>query len=329
MNEQLKELIDEYKKTDWKNLLREDLGDHSLKEIKPTLNFIKNLIDPLVENSDRFPLKQQNQLRNLIEQFLQYKYSIEKHRDTGQNENIINNIIQFKDRILEECHHLYGILEIQDRYGSGKSLEKKLQEEVRKYQLAMEEIERELKKIRQAQKNQQAEQITRKEAERYGDFFKKEGKKNRFSYWIVGIFSFASPIFFGLIAYCYLGFDQSIEANSIFELIIKGEVINKIFIFTVMIFLISLLRREYLALRHQYTLNRHRHNALSSHKEILSSIKETANESDKEISNTVLLELTKAMFSPQDTGFVKDQKSNSSENRIVEISRSLFNKPKE
>jgi len=329
MNEQLKELIDEYKKTDWKNLLREDLGDHSLKEIKPTLNFIKNLIDPLVENSDRFPLKQQNQLRNLIEQFLQHKYSIENHGDTGRNENIINNIIQFKDRILEECHHLYGILEIQERYGPGKSLEKKLKEEVRKYQLAMEEIEKEIKKIQQVQKNQHAEQTIRAEVKHYGDFFKKEWESNEelsvIYIKVLLIFSFIACLF----AYFFLKFDLSITANSFFELIIKGDFINKVFIFSIIIFIINLFKKEYLALRHQFTLNKHRYNALSSHKEILSSIKETANESDKEISNAVLLELTKAMFDPQDTGFVKDQKSNSSENRIVEISRSLFNKPKE
>ena len=36
----------------------------------------------------------------------------------------------------------------------------------------------------------------------------------------------------------------------------------------------------------------------------------------------MLLELTKAIFSPQDTGFVKNQKDTSSENRIIEISKS-------
>ena len=51
--------------------------------------------------------------------------------------------------------------------------------------------------------------------------------------------------------------------------------------------------------------------------------------SDKEISNAMLLELTKAIFSPQDTGFVKYQKDISSENRIIEISKSMFNTSKE
>ena len=48
-----------------------------------------------------------------------------------------------------------------------------------------------------------------------------------------------------------------------------------------------------------------------------------------EISNAVLLELTKSMFSPQDTGFVKNQKDSSSDNKVVEISKSLFTTSKE
>ena len=80
---------------------------------------------------------------------------------------------------------------------------------------------------------------------------------------------------------------------------------------------------------YQYTLNKHRHNAINSHNELLDPILKTENESDKEISNAMLLELTKAIFSPQDTGFVKDQKNNSSENKIIEISKSLFNTSKE
>ena len=91
---------------------------------------------------------------------------------------------------------------------------------------------------------------------------------------------------------------------------------------------LSVIKREYLALRHQFTLNTHRHNALSSHKEILSSIKKTANESDREISNAVLLELTKAMFGSQDTGFIKDQK-HTSDSKVVEISKSIFSNSKD
>ena len=42
------------------------------------------------------------------------------------------------------------------------------------------------------------------------------------------------------------------------------------------------------------------------------------------MANTILLELTKAMFNPQDTGFVKNQKSSSVGDRVIEISKPIF-----
>ena len=63
-------------------------------------------------------------------------------------------------------------------------------------------------------------------------------------------------------------------------------------------------------------------------KSLIDDYKETANESDREISNAVLLELTKAMFGSQDTGFIKDQKY-TSDSKVVEISKSLFSNSKD
>ena len=50
MNEQLKNLIEDYKKTDWNLLLRKNMGDYHLKELKPHLDFIKNFLDELIGN---------------------------------------------------------------------------------------------------------------------------------------------------------------------------------------------------------------------------------------------------------------------------------------
>ena len=118
--------------------------------------------------------------------------------------------------------------------------------------------------------------------------------------------------------------DPNITAKNLPELIIKGNVLNKVFIFSIMVLVITLFRREYLALRHQFTLNTHRHNAFKSHKEVLASLEKTQNESEKEISNVILLELTKAMFGNQSTGFI-NQDASPGESKLIEISRSFFN----
>ena len=96
---------------------------------------------------------------------------------------------------------------------------------------------------------------------------------------------------------------------------------------SVIFIIISVLKNEYLAQRHQHILNQHRHNALDSHKEILDAIQKTESESDKEIANAILLELTKAMFSPQDTGFMKNSK-NPSQSQVIEVSKSLLSTSK-
>ena len=326
MNEQLKSLIEDYKKTNWSDLLRQDLGEHNLKEIKPYLDFAKNFIDPLVENPDKLSANLQNHLIQLLGQFIQWRETIKAHADTRQNQVVVNNISGFKDWILDNFSNLRMALDIQDRYSSDQVFTKP-EMELKQYISARKTIEHELKKIKQTQ-SQLSEQMVKSEAKFYGDFFNREANKNKILSIIFGgvflLFSIASC----WLAYSFLKFDQNITANNFVELLIKGDVINKVFIFSVILIVISLIKKEYLALRHQFALNTHRQNALNSHKEILNSILGTENESDKEISNAVLLELTRSMFSPQDTGLVKDQKNTASDSKIVEISKSLFSNSK-
>ena len=323
MNEQLKNLIEDYKKTDWTALLKEDLGKYHLKELKPNLDLIKNFFDSFIQNFDLLTDSLQSRVQDFLTQFKQTKEQIQNHTDTSRNQQIINRVKQLKNMILDQGYSFDWVLKFQQK--SEKPLYDP-KEDFQKYKLARQEIEAEIKKLKQAQ-SQQSEQTIRAEASRYGEFFKREAEKNKNLSFYFGLGLFLFSIVICWIAYCFFSFDSSITVNNIPELIAKGNLISKFFIFTIVVLLLATLRREYLALRHQYTVNQHRHNALSSHKEILSSIEKTASESDKEISNAILLELTKAMFNPQDTGFIKNQKE-ASENRIVEVSKSLFN-PKE
>ena len=325
MDEQLKNFIESYKKTEWKFLLRENMGDYHLRELKPHLEFIRNFFNELIDNP-YFESSYQNyksSLQNCLGLFEKIKINIEQYRDGGEKQNIINQVIDYKNHIFSDLNPLFNMLKIQIEYHPDRCTDHP-EKVVGKYSKATKEIEQELKKVQQLQ-SQYAEQTIRMEASRYGDFFKKEAEDNKkLSKWY-GLGLLAFSIIICWVTYCFFSFDSNITINNIPELIVKGNLINKFFIFTILVLLLATLRREYLALRHQYTLNQHRHNALSSHKEILSSIEKTASESDKEISNAILLELTKAMFNLQDTGFIKNQKDSSSENRIVEISKSLFN----
>ena len=333
MNEQLKNHIEEYKKTDWPALLREDMGKYHLKELKPHLDFIKNLMDSIIYSPHLDLLLKsqnyQNLLQSLLQELQRNKELIINNKDATQNQQITNSILWLRIYIMENFQPLFNALKIHEAHKPEKPLAaggdqtqstKTLDIEVKKYADARKKLEEESKKVL----SQLKEQIVKAEASRYGDFFKNEAKKNKRLSWAFGAVFLVSSAAACVFAYKFLRFDQGIAAESFAELLIKGDMINKIFIFSVILFAVSVIKREYMALRHQFTLNTHRHNALSSHKEILSSIKKTANESDREISNAVLLELTKSMFSPQDTGFVKDQAAGSSGSRTVEISKTLF-----
>ncbi len=327
MNEQLETLIKDYKQLDWSHLLRGDFGEkYSLKELKPHLDILKNFIDHIVLNVDKLSESNQQDLKNLLNEFNgNIKIRITNHTDTSQTKQLIKDIISIKDQIIsnEVYQRLERSVELLVKYDSTYQVDQP-ELEVDKYKTARKEITKELQKIRKIQ-SQYAGQIKKEEVSVYGGFFKKESENNKYLFkWFGGLFILFS-VLAGWFAHCYLKFDHTIKAQNLIELLIKGDVINKIFIFSVIFLVISVLRKEYLAMRHQYTLNKLRYNALSSHKEILSSIEQTKNESDKEIANAILLELTKAIFHAQDTGFVKNSKNTGAENKIVEISKSLFN----
>ena len=325
MTEELKNLILDYKNTDWKSLLRTDRGDYHLKQLKPHLDFIKSFVDkilndPFFESSYRH---YKNSLQQCFEEFRQIKERIKEYRDDGQKQQIIEQVISFSQSVFQRLSDLYRRLELQNELHPDHQKKDRPEKMINQYKKTTKEIEQELKKIQQF-RSQYAEHTVKDEAERYGDFFRKEAERNnkrsiKYMFCFVGI-SFASIIG----AYFFLKFDRNIQATNFLDLLTQGNMIVKIFIVSIFFIIISVIKKEYLALRHQFALNTHRHNALSSHKEILSSIEKTASESDKEISNAILLELTKSMFTPQDTGFIKESKNSSTDNKIVEISRSVL-----
>ena len=177
LNTHLKNLIEDYKKTDWQSLLREDLGIHNLKKIKPYLDFVKNFIDSLLKNPHKLPENRQRALIKLLNEFLRWRKLIKNHTDTSRNQEMINSSINYKNYILDNFQDLSVVSNIQMEHDPEKILEKP-EIEIKKYQSARKEMEQELKKFRQTQ-SQLAGQAIKAEAVQYGDFFKKEAEKKQ------------------------------------------------------------------------------------------------------------------------------------------------------
>ena len=255
MIDHLQNFIEPYKQTNWEKLLKKDLGEYHLKEIKPHLDFIKNFIDPFldpIENVDFLTYNQQQILKDILERFDNTRQRIESHTDGSQNQNMIDMVIDVKNMILENGQRLSWALEAKKKYDS-KHVSDEPETDVKKYQSAVKKLEVSLKEAQKIQtqtqkiQSQYEGQIVSKEALQYGEFFNKEAQSNKEKSWWYGGSVVIVSILSCVMAYCFLIFDPSIQATSIPELIIKGNLINKIFVFSILIFLISLLSREYMA----------------------------------------------------------------------------------
>ena len=318
MDANLKQLIDKYRGTNWTNLLRTDRGNYHLKESKGDLDFIKTLIDSILDSPffESSYINYQNQLMNALAIFDQMRNAIVHYENDSQREQMIIDIRSWRFNIFSELQPLYNMIQFQSR--DPKTSESYMSEMMKELK-RLDKSAQELKK----QQSQIAGQSTEKEASRYGDFFNSEAEENKkYSVrwlWVIIL----TTVALSFLAYFILKVDPSITYNNIPELIIKGNLISKFFIFTIALLFLTMARRNYLSLRHQFTVNRLRQNALYSHKEVLTSIQKTENKSDKEISNAILLELTKAMFAHQDTGYVKE--GGRSHSQITEIQKALFN----
>ena len=80
--------------------------------------------------------------------------------------------------------------------------------------------------------------------------------------------------------------------------------------------------RNYGASRHNYVVNKHRSNALGSFQAFAASA------SDAETKSAVLIQATQSIFSPQASGYVKNDGDNSPTSPIIEILRSVGSKEK-
>ena len=310
-----KEDIKNYNQTDWKALLRKDLAGDHLVELKPHLDIIKTFFDLCITNQVSLSFKQQSKLKELLIEFEEKKRTIMNHNIIYTNRDIVDSVIQFKDYVIDSLSSICQFLFVKE------NIEKMSKDD--KYNKKFSSISEELKKTQ----NQVANLTLSKVASSYGDIFKKQANSNKTLSKKFGVLFYTASLLSCVVVYCFFQFDDTVQSSYAFELIIKSNLINKVFVFSIMLLIISSLRREYLALRHQFTLNTHRQNGIESHKAILDSVKETQDKKDIEISNAILLELTKAIFDPQETGFVKAQ-SSSYGNKIIEISKSALTNTK-
>lgn len=100
-----------------------------------------------------------------------------------------------------------------------------------------------------------------------------------------------------------------------------GEIVREIggrfAVLALLAFVLGFTVRQYTASKHNETVNIHRQNALRTFETFVSAA------DDQETKDTVLLEATRAIFSPQSSGFLRSGREPDSPSTIVEVIRRL------
>lgn len=95
------------------------------------------------------------------------------------------------------------------------------------------------------------------------------------------------------------------------------EVGGRFAVLALLAFVLGFTVRQYTASKHNETVNIHRQNALRTFETFVSAA------DDQETKDTVLLEATRAIFSPQSSGFLRSGRDPDSPSTIVEVIRRL------
>ncbi len=318
-------LLEQYKELNWNKLLRKDLGEYNLEEAKPIFDRIKNIFDSLLNNPALEDTSQNyiNQIESELTKFLRLCNKIvQSFQNTHEKPQWIEQIRNQEYSIISQLGGLFNYFSIIDP-SKGKELKKYIQDASQKVQ----ELDDKLKTVDELVEG--AKQTAKKaEVQSFGTFFgdcaTQNKSKARTAFWLM----IGSIIFALLLSIIYLqdiAFIENQEMNfweNLFSTVNTQNLIIKIVVITLAGYLIAHFSKVYSAESHLYVINTQRQNALNSHRQILKSVQSTEGENDLETENAILLQVTRAIFDNQDTGYLKDSHNPTAPvNQILEITK--------
>jgi hypothetical protein len=324
---QLQEKLDVLSKITPESLVRTgDLGKDldfrdGVVHFKLTLNLFRDL---KVVKLDGFPDQRLQNLLNLAAGAIVVFENIQKFQSTQPNPvEARNNLIQqVKDQYAEQHNQITLVLayalakgtDFDSLVGEAKIVVSKAKEEVKKAENASQQIDSILTAAKKA-----APVIG---VEKYAVIFKNEADSHRkIGHWWLGATIGLSilTIAFGIWVVSFY-VDKVKEMNTAQSIQIG---LAKLVILAVLYFGIVWSGRIYKAQQHNCVVNQHRHNALTTFETFVNATE------DKETKNAVLIQTTKAIFSPQHSGFTAQEKELSTSPQILEIVRSVAGEGKQ
>ena len=328
IRQELKEKLEILAKMTSESLVRaKDLGTRldfrdGVEAFERTLKLFRELKGANLED---FPDPIINTLLGLsntaIDNFERIK-SFQPDEETSPGEVRDNIIQQVENQYDNQFNQIYPILsysfgkgtDFESLVGEAKIVVSKAKEEVKKAENASQQIDGILTAAKKA-----APVIG---LSKYAVIFKDEADahKKKARSWLIATVCLAGfTLILGVKSFSY--YIEVIKDMNTAQSIQIG--LAKLVILAVLYFGIVWSGRIYKAQQHNCVVNQHRHNALATFEIFVNSTE------DKETKNAVLVQTTKAIFSPQHSGFSAQEKELSASPQILEIIRPFIGGAKE
>jgi hypothetical protein len=322
-----KTLLEKYGNLNWNKLLRKDLGEYNLDEAKPIFDRIKDVFDSLLKNPALENISQNftNQISSELTKFLQLSENVvNSFQNTNERPQWIEKIRNQEHSIIVSLGHYFNYL---------TNIDPSKNEELKRYIVEAGNKVKELgDKLKTVDELVEGARKTAQKAEiqSFGSFFGDCAKDNKVkaivAFWLMMVSIIATMLL-------SIGYLQNIHFikegdmtiwENLLNVINSQNIIIKIVIISLAGYLIAHFSKVYSAEKHLYVINTQRQNALNSHRQILKSIQSTGSENDLETANAILLQVTRAIFDNQDTGYLKDANSPTAPmNQILEITKTV------
>lgn len=319
-------LLDSYRDLNWNQLLRKDLGEYSLEEAKPIFERIKNIFDLVINNSElnNFSQNAQSQIQNKLQDFMGFcNQIVNSFQNTSERNSWMDRVKQQESELINVIGNYFAYFSIID-----PSKDRELKKYITEADEKVKELDEKLKSVDDLIEG--AKRTAQKaEAQSFGDFFGDTSKENKEraqqAFWLMflSVAVTAGASFLFLHNFEFDNKDGNFWGNFL-ETIYSQNLLLKIIFVSLGGFVIAHFSKVYSAEMHLYVLNIQRQNALNSHKQILNSVQATSSDNDLETQNAILLQVTKAIFDNQITGYLKDQSNPAMPSgQILEITKTL------
>lgn len=309
------------------NFVDKDRWTKSNNDLKQLKYFIDEMSRAANSNLD-IPDILVNRVKTYMSRFVDFVNRIQEEKKgqpaeiATEKEQVLRELDGWFKECFEKVNNRQAELSFYETFNTLKNLEKdnsiesseeikKLKESILQDKLSIDTILKELQK--------KTATVTMSD---YAKIFEKESNSHNLGSWIwLAIGVLLSLLFLFLLIFTNLYEKFPTEEILTDGLTVKYNISNllvKLLMFAVQIFMISFSFKQYSISRHLQTINKHRQNGLDSFKLFVESI----NKEDTETRNSLMLQLAKAIYEQTATGYISDKNQNVNSG-IVEITRMI------